>query len=99
MTTVASGKVGTGLITLTANTVETVTFTSEDIPRVEVVSPASNTADVWYTNDGNDPTVAGAGAYYLPPGSVDSREPPTAGATVIKLISSGTPTVRVQRGF
>lgn len=98
-TTVASGSTGTGLITLVAATVEAVTFTGEDLPSVEVISPATNTADTWYTVDGSDPTVAGANCYYLPAGSVDRREPPTAGATVVKLISAGTPTVRVQRGF
>lgn len=95
---VPKGAVGTPAVVLVASTVETVTFLKSDLPSVEVISPASNTADVWYTLDGSAPTVGGTNSYYLPPGSVDIRRPTTSSPTTVKLISTGTPTVRVQRG-
>lgn len=104
MATVAPGQIGTALITLTANTVETVTFT-DNIGQVDVISLPSNTADLWYTIDGSTPTVGGGNCFFLPAGMVDTRETVNAsgGATdLVKLISNGTPIVRVQqtaRGF
>lgn len=94
---VAAGAVGTGLVTLTASTVDTVTFDG-DLTRVEVIVPASSPADVWYTLDNSAPTVGGAACYFVPAGSVDSREPRTSGDTVVKAISSGAAVLRVQRG-
>lgn len=99
--TVAASATGTALNTLVASTVDTVTFSAEatDMVSVEVVSPAANTADIWYTLDGSTPTVGGASTYYLPPGAVDARgRVPWRGITQAKLISSGTPSYRVQRG-
>ena len=91
-----TGEVGASF-TLAASTVDTVTL-DFDAPVVEVVN-RDGAAEVWYTLDGSTPTVAGKNCYYLPAAqAVDRREPPTAGATVVKLISSGTPAVRVQRG-
>ena len=96
--TVASGAVGTGLVTLAASTVDTVTFTGTDLNHVEIVVPSSSPADVWYTLDGSTPTVGGAACYFVPAGAVDNREPKGGGATTVKVISSGAGVVRVQRG-
>lgn len=97
MPDVTSTEVGLHAITLTANTVRTVTF-ADDLPSVDVIS--DGVADLYYTLDGSDPTVAGKNCYRIPsfaPG-VDTRYPPTAGGTTVKLISTGTPTISVQRG-
>jgi hypothetical protein len=95
--TVAAGEVGTAAFTLTADVVDTVTFTGTDANDVEVISDGA--AAIWYTLDGSTPAANGAACYYVPAvASVDSRSPRTSGATVVKLISSGTPVVRVQRG-
>lgn len=95
--TVADGDIGTTAFALTAATVDTVTFTGNDLINVEIVSDGA--AAVWYTLDSSTPTVGGANCYYIPATpAVDRREPRTSGATVVKLISSGTPTVRVQWG-
>lgn len=92
---------GTGLLTLTAATVDTVTFTAAH-GWLEVINPATSTADVWYTLDNSTPTVGGTNCFYLPPGSVDRRQPVKVsgqdGKAIVKLISAGTPTVRVQVG-
>lgn len=95
--TVAEGKVGTAAFALVASTVDTVTFT-DNVSRVEVISDGS--AAVWYTTDGSTPTVGGANCYYIPAvAAVDSRDARnSATADAVKLISAGTPTIRVQRG-
>lgn len=92
--TVAAGEVGSGLITLVADEVYEVEFT-EDIDTIEVISDGA--AAVWWTCDGTDPEV-GVGWYMPATQSVDERQPSTGTATVVKLYSAGTPTVRVQRG-
>jgi len=96
--TVSSGQVGVHAVTLTANTVETVTF-ADDLTSVEVISDGA--AAVYWTADGSTPTVGGNNCYFLPAGaaSVDTRQPMTASGTVVQLISSGTPTISVQRGY
>ena len=96
--TVAEGDIGSDEITLSALTVDTVTFTNTDLVSVEVINPPTNEDSVWYTLDGSTPEVGGGTSYMVPAGAVDSREPTTGGATVIKLISTGTPTIRVQSG-
>jgi hypothetical protein len=95
--TVAAGGTGKGF-TLTASTVDTVTF-NEYAPVVEVIN-RDGAAEVWYTLDGSTPTVNGDNCYLLPATTaVDSRKPGSiSGSVVVKLISSGTPSVRVQRG-
>lgn len=75
---------------LAANTVDTVTF-PEDLDRVEVVG--DGIAALYFTVDGSTPTVAGDATLNLPIGAVAVREVgvPTAGKTIVKLISAGTP--------
>jgi hypothetical protein len=81
-------------VTLTADTVATVTL-SVDADLVEILN-VDGTAEVYVTVDGSVPTVGGDGAWVLPAaiGSLELKTY-TAGATVVKLISSGTPKVSV----
>jgi hypothetical protein len=92
--TVAADLHGAYAKTLVASTVDTVTFT-DDIDRVEITS--NGAAAVYVTVDGTTPTVAGAGTFELPAGAASVREiaVPTAGGTVVKLISAGTPVYSV----
>lgn len=82
-------------VTLTAATVATVTLES-DYNNVEIVN-VDGAAAVYVTIDGTTPTVAGDDTIVLPAaiGSVE-LEPQTATATVVKLISAGTPKVSVR---
>lgn len=90
----SAGSVGTTTVTLTASAVQIVNF-AEDIQSVEVYS--DGIAPVWWTCDGTTPAV-GVG-YYIPAVvGVDSRQPRVSGTTSVRLFSTGTPTVRVQRG-
>jgi hypothetical protein len=94
--TVAAGAIGKHAFTLTANTVDTVTF-ADDISEVTVVS-LDGAAAIYLTLDGSTPTVGGANTYVVPAAiGVAAFEPPTSGPTAVKLISPGTPTVSVQR--
>lgn len=92
--TVAAGEVSSGEVVLAANTVSTVTFT-DNIGAVTLVNTGS--AMVWFTTDGGTPTVGGRNSRPLPAGSVDDGRATTntASGDVVKLISSGTPTVIV----
>lgn len=94
--TVAAGLVGAHAKTLVASTVDTVTFTATDLDEVEVLS--DGTAAVYFTVDGTTPTVAGDGMWEIPAArAVRTVQVPTAGATIVKLISSGTPVYSVAR--
>lgn len=94
--TVATAERGAYGKTLSGNTVDTVTF-SEDQGHIEIVSDGA--AALYYTVDGDTPTVAGGHCYCQPIGCVSVREvdAPRQKATVVKLISSGTPTYSVSR--
>lgn len=94
-TNVAAGKVGTPLITLTANTEEVISF-ADNIARVDIVN-AGATADLWASVDGSQAAVGGANCYYVPAGSVLTVGTVNAPSDQVRLISSGAPTVRVQR--
>ena len=76
--------------TLVAATVYTVTLDG-DYPKVEVLN-RDGTAEIYFTVDGSTPTVGGAGTFVLP-ATIGTIEVPvrTSGATVVKLISAGTP--------
>jgi hypothetical protein len=95
--TVAAGDLGAHAITLVASTVETTTF-SEDLDEVTIVS-LDGAAPLYFTVDGRTPTVGGANTRVMPAaiGAV-TVGPPTAGGTVVKVISLGTPTISIQRG-
>jgi hypothetical protein len=92
-TSLAVDEVGAHAITLSASTVDTVTI-ARDCDQVEVMSDGA--AAIYFTVDGSTPTVAGKKAYALP-AAVGARQVtvPTSGSTVVKLISSGTPTYSV----
>lgn len=92
---VPAGGVGAHEVALTAATVLTVTF-GDDLDAVQIVSDGA--ASLYFTLDGSTPTVGSTSCYYLPAtASSDIRQPKTSGGTVVKVISSGTPTVTVQR--
>lgn len=89
-TTIAAGERAAHAITLTASTVDTVTFT-DDVDVVEVIS--DGVADLYVRVDGTAPTVGGAFSYRLPAGAISSRQISIAGGDpgtiIVKLISSG----------
>ena len=93
---ITPGQVGAHAVTLTANTVETFTF-ADDLPEVTVVNH-DGAAAVYFTIDGSTPTIAGPRTYVLPAViGTATFAPPTPGGTVVKAISTGTPTISVQR--
>lgn len=93
--TVAAGAHGAYAKQLAANVVDSVTFTGTDLDEVEVTT--NGAAAVYVTTDGTTPTVGGAGTWEIPAygPSVRIIKVPTAGATVVKLKSAGTPTYSV----
>jgi hypothetical protein len=95
MPTVQTGQIGAYGLTLTASTVTEVDFV-DDVDVVEIITDGA--AAVYATVDGSAPTVGGGNCYYLP-AVAGSKEvhPPSYGGTVVKLISSGTPTVGVAK--
>lgn len=93
-TTVAAGEWCPEL-DLAPDDVATVTFTSQDLNTVEVIV-VDNTAPVRWTCDGTTPDEDNG--WYIPRDGVDSRQPPTAGTTIVKLWTSGTGKACVQRG-
>jgi hypothetical protein len=86
----AAGERGAYAKTLTAATVDTVTFL-QDVGSVEVYG--DGTSAIYFTIDGTVPTVAGGAMYELPAGGPSVRTITASGGTapVVKLISSGTP--------
>lgn len=81
--------------TLVADTVTTITLDG-DYRTVEVMS-VDGAAAVYFTVDSTtNPTVGGSGCWSLPSAaSAREIESRASGATVVKLISSGTPTIGV----
>lgn len=71
--------------TLAAATVDTVTLGS-DANRVEVYN--RGTGDLYFTVSGGTPTVAGDDCYIASSGAALQVDVPTAGNTVVKLISA-----------
>jgi hypothetical protein len=84
-------------VTLTADTVATFTLDG-DYDAVEVLN--GDAADeVFFTTNGVEPTVDGAGCFYLPAaigGLAVQGFTPGTGTTVVKCISPGTPKVAVR---
>lgn len=93
---VASGDHAVHDKTLAAGTVDTVQF-ADDCRKVEIVS--NGTASLYVTVDGSTPTVSGPKTYIMPAGGPMARviESPDPKATVVQLISAGTPTYSVSR--
>lgn len=88
--------VGVHLKTLVANQVDTVTFTGRDLSEVEILSDGS--ADIFVRLGGADPVV-GSGSCWRVPAAMGSTilSVDTSRDTIVKLISSGTPTYSVSR--
>lgn len=89
--------------TLTATTVDTVTLAWSKY--VSVINKSS-TDSLYVTTDGSDPTVAGANTYFVGPeqskmlaneGLVPEPAIELFPSTVVKLISSGTPSYCVEK--
>jgi hypothetical protein len=80
--------------TLVADTVTTVTL-DHNYNRVEVLN-RDGAAEIYFTVDAGAPTVEGDGCYSLPAaiGGLEKKSP-GGRATVVKMISSGTPTYSV----
>lgn len=93
---VPAGHVGVHEKTLTAATVDTVTFTT-DLPEVEVITDGTAAIYVAFGADA-EPTVAGTDCWQIPAGSASAViEPRSSGPTVVNLISAGTPVYSVAR--
>lgn len=87
-------------VTLEADTVETVTLDGQ-YAEVEVLVRA-NAAEVYFTIDGDVPTVEGDDTFVVPAvvaarevGTGSRPSHPGQSVTTVKLISSGTPDVTV----
>ncbi|MFJ4925280.1 hypothetical protein [Streptomyces sp. NPDC088736] len=94
--TVEADEWGVHGITLEAGTVCTVHF-PDDVDEVEVLSH-DGVAAIYFTVDSSEPAVEGRASRVLPAAISSAQvEPPTAGPTVVKLISAGTPKVSVTR--
>ena len=82
--------------TAVASTVDTVTI-ARDAEFVRVYFDAGTTA-IFFTTDGSTPTVNGVNCYRVPAtvGAATSVNVTGSSPTIVKLISSGTPTYSVQ---
>jgi hypothetical protein len=82
-------------VTLVANTVTTVTLAQEQ-EQIGIVN-RSGSAEVYFTVDGTTPTVGGDDCWVMPAmiGMMTTGLVEGPPITVIKMISSGTPTVSV----
>ena len=89
---VGAGENGAWAKVLTASTVDTVTFT-RDLSSVEVFNEGPGA--VYFTVNGSTPVVGSSASWYVPVNGVRSVESPEGSGTVVKLISSVTPTYSV----
>lgn len=78
--------------TLVAATVDTVTFDG-DKSRIEVHN--AGPGSIYFTVDGSTPSVGSAAAWHVPASTVRDVPSPEGGSTVVKLVSSATPTYSV----
>jgi hypothetical protein len=81
-------------VTLTANTVTTVTL-DNDFKNVEVLN-VDGSAAIYFTVDGTTPTVEGNGCNVLPAAIGALTVWAGRSTDVVKLISTGTPKVSVR---
>jgi hypothetical protein len=79
--------------TLVAATPTSLTF-DQDFQAVTIIN-RSATDDVYARIGATDPAVATTGSYLVPARCVRRLPVHTAGATVVRLISAGTPSVEV----
>jgi hypothetical protein len=88
--------VGAYELALKANSVDVVEFAS-NLAKVEVISDGQ--AAIYFTVDGEAPTLKGENCFYLPAGLAAVREvqSPRNQPTIVQLISSGTPSYSVAR--
>lgn len=95
---VAANEVGVNNKTLVAATEDKVTF-DRDCSTVEVVG--DGTAAIYFTTDGSAPVAGANNSYELLAGGIMARqeEVRTAGDTVVRLISAGTPKYNVTGSF
>ncbi len=94
--TVPAGDVGVHAKTLVANTADKVTFTSQDLPMVEVITDGS--AAVFVSFGAVPATVNGTPCFQVPALAGASVFPVhTSGDTVVNLISAGTPVYSVAK--
>jgi hypothetical protein len=96
-TVLAAGDISTPTIALAAAAVDTVTF-GNDCDMVEVFTP-DGTSAISFTVDGSVPAAGAKNTYYVPAVANSALEVTvqTGGNTVVKLISTGTPSYRVTR--
>jgi hypothetical protein len=80
-------------VTLVATTVATVTLDDTSQDKVYVTNKHA-TSEIYATVDGSTPTVGGDDTFLCPAARTTVLLTPS-GATSVKLISSGTPTVTV----
>lgn len=94
--TVRPGEVSSGQFALVPNEVSTVTFT-DNIGAVQIWTDQS--APVFYTVDGRTPEVDARIAFMIPVGTIANAETANTpgGEDVVKLVSAGSPMVRVER--
>lgn len=94
--TVAQDEIGVHAIALVADT-ETIVRFADNVSTVEIVN-MTGTAPVYFTVDKDAVSVAGNDTQLLP-AKIGSVEAPSPGqqATVVRLISPGTPTISVTR--
>jgi hypothetical protein len=81
-------------VTLTANTVTTVTL-DRNYGSVEILN-VDGSAAIYFTIDGSDPTVEGNGCNVLPAAIGSLTMWAGAATDVVKLISTGTPKVSIR---
>lgn len=82
-------------LTLAASTVDAITFSSN--PKTVEVCNRDGAAAIYFTVNGVDPTVGGDDCFVVAAaaGAALAVDAPTTTATVVKLISSGTPAYSV----
>lgn len=94
--TVPKGHVGIHAKTLIANQQDTVTFTGVDLPEIEILS--NGAADIYVHMGAGPAAVAATDCWRVLPAMGATVLPVhTSGDTVVKLISSGTPSYSVSR--